>query len=155
MAMSATLPWTQAWELVTKSCMYLDREAYPDYLALLDDDYEYSITCYSPDVRKEMIHLKVNKEELTNLVDNIHNHIRLAGSLFRQVSLYTLEERETLFDAMSYVSVTHTNLDGASAVFCVGRYFDRISVSNGTARLKSRTFRMETRDIGPGCHYPI
>ncbi|HXJ53132.1 MAG TPA: hypothetical protein VNH16_17205 [Burkholderiales bacterium] len=153
--MSTTLPWMQAWDLVAKSCVYLDREAYPDYLGLLDDDYQYSITCYSPDLRKDMIHLKVNKEELADLVGNIHNHIRLSGSLFRQVSLYSLEQREASYDAMSYVSVTHTNLDGVSKVFCVGRYFDRIAVRNGEVRLKSREFRMETRDIGAGCHYPI
>lgn len=153
--MSTPLPWMQAWDLVARSCLYLDREAYPAYLALLDDEYEYSITCYSPDLRKEMIHLKVNKGELTDLVENIHNHIRLSGSLFRQASLYSLEPRDGGYEAMSYVSVTHTDLDGASKVFCVGRYFDRIALDGGGARLKSREFRMETRDIGPGCHYPI
>jgi hypothetical protein len=153
--MSANLAWVQAWDLVAKSCVYLDRESYPDYLRLLDDDYEYTIRCYSPDLRKDMIHLKVNKGELTDLVENIHNHIRLSGSLFRQASLYALEQRDGLYEAMSYVSVTHTDLDGASKVFCVGRYFDRIAVGDDGARLKSREFRMETRDIGPGCHFPI
>ena len=145
----------QAWELVAKSCTYLDREAYAEYLALLDGDYEYTISNYSPDLRKDMIHLKVNKEELANLVGNIHNHIRLQGSLFRQASLYAFEQRDGLYEAMSYVTVTHTNLDGVSAVFCVGRYHDRISIDARGALLKSREFRMETRDIGPGCHYPI
>ena len=57
--------------------------------------------------------------------------------------------------AMSYVTVTYTNLDGASAIFCVGRYHDDIAGDGNGLRLMSRKFEMETRDIGTGCHYPI
>jgi methanesulfonate monooxygenase subunit beta len=146
----------QVWSLVAKSCMHLDHEDYGKYLALVDESYEYAITNFSPDLRKEMVLLQLNRTDLKSLFDNIRNHIRLPGRLFRQASLYDIDPAPGgLFAATSYVTVIHTNLDGVSAVFCVGRYHDRVSVGDHGARLIARRFCMETRDIGPGCHYPI
>ena len=144
------------WELVAQSCMHLDFEQYDSYLGLLDDSYEYIISCFSPDLRKEMVLLQLNKNELGTLLKNIHNHIHLPGKLFRQASLYRVERKpDDRYLAMSYVTVTYTNLDGASAIFCVGRYHDDIAGDGNGLRLMSRKFEMETRDIGTGCHYPI
>lgn len=145
----------QIWDLIARSCAYLDSEAYSDYLALLASDCNYAITTYSPDIRRDMIYLSQNKEELTTLLSNIQNHVRLSGTLFRQASLYTVSEQNGLYEAVSYVTVIHTNLDGASSIFCAARYFDRVAIGSQGALLKSRTVRMDTRDIGAGCHYPI
>jgi methanesulfonate monooxygenase small subunit len=144
------------WDLVAQSCMHLDSEQYDSYLELLDDSYEYIISCFSPDLRKEMVLLQLNKDDLGSLLKNIHNHIHLPGKLFRQASLYSVERKpDDRYLAMSYVMVTYTNLDGASAIFCVGRYHDHIAGGENGLRLMSRRFEMETRDIGTGCHYPI
>jgi len=103
-----------------------------------------------------MILLQLSKNELGTLLKNIHNHIHLPGKLFRQASLYRVERKpDDRYLAMSYVTVTYTNLDGASAIFCVGRYHDDIAGDGNGLRLMSRKFEMETRDIGTGCHYPI
>ncbi len=70
--------------------------------------------------------------------------------------MYDVERTEDgLFATTTYLTVVYTDLDGASSVFCVGRYHDRLAIDDRGARLMSRCFRMETRDIGPGCHYPI
>jgi 3-phenylpropionate/cinnamic acid dioxygenase small subunit len=146
----------QIWDLVAKSCAYLDHEEYSKYLGLVDDRYEYAIVNFSPDLRKDMVLLQLNRVDIENLFDNIHNHIRLPGRLFRQASMYGVEPvQDGLFVATTYLTVVHTDLDGASSVFCVGRYHDRLSVGDQSARLVSRRFHMETRDIGPGCHFPI
>jgi methanesulfonate monooxygenase small subunit len=135
--------------------MYLDREAFTDYLALLDSGCRYAITAYSPDIRKDMTYLSLDKGELGDLLSNIANHVHLPGKLFRQAALYSVEEKGGYWDAMSYVTVIHTNPDGASSVFCVARYSDQIVIGSQGALLTSRTVSMETRDIGAGCHYPI
>jgi methanesulfonate monooxygenase subunit beta len=146
----------QIWDLVASSCMHLDSERFDEYLALLDDNHEYTISCFSPDLRKEMVLLQLKKEELGNLLKNIHNHIHLPGKLFRQASLYSVERKpDDRYSALSYVTVTYTNPDGVSAIFCVGRYHDDIAGDENRLRLMSRRFEMETRDIGTGCHYPI
>jgi len=106
------------WDLVSQSCMHLDSEQYDSYLELLDDSYEYIISCFSPDLRKEMVLLQLNKNEMGTLLKNIHNHIHLPGKLFRQASLYSVERKpDDRYSAMSYVTVTYTNLDGVSAIF--------------------------------------
>ena len=144
------------WDLVARSCMHLDAEQYDDYLALLDERYEYTISCFSPDLRKEMVLLQLKKDELANLLRNIHNHIHLPGKLFRQASLYSVQpKQDDCYAALSYVTVSYTDLDGASSIFCVGRYHDDIADGGNGTRLISRRFEMETRDIGTGCHYPI
>jgi hypothetical protein len=74
----------------------------------------------------------------------------------RQASLFSVgRNADDRYSAVSYVTVTYTNLDGASAIFCVARYHDDIAGGGNGLRLMSRRFQMETRDIGTGCHYPI
>lgn len=149
-------PRDQIWDLVARSCMYLDEAAYDKYLGLVADDYTYTITSFSPDLRKPMVLLRVNKPEISTLLENIDNHVHLPGKLFRQASLYGVEQPQGgLFNATSYLTVTYTDLDGRSAIFCIGRYRDEIVGDDRSLRLKSRRFEMETRDIGTGCHYPI
>jgi methanesulfonate monooxygenase subunit beta len=145
----------QIWDLVARSCIYLDRDAFTDYLALLDTGCKYAITAYSPDIRKDMTYLSLDKEELANLLSNIGNHIHLPGRFFRQAALYSVEAKNGYFDALSYVTVFHTNPDGVSSVFCVARYLDQVVLGSQGAILMARTVSMETRDIGAGCHYPI
>jgi methanesulfonate monooxygenase small subunit len=144
------------WDLVARSCMHLDAEEYEQYLGLFDEACHYTISSFSPDLRKDMVLLRLNKVDMANLLKDIHNHVHLPGKLFRQANLYSVERKQDgLLSATSYVTVTYTDLDGASAVFCVGRYRDEIADDDDNMRLMSRRFEMETRDIGPGCHYPI
>jgi methanesulfonate monooxygenase subunit beta len=146
----------QIWDLVAQSCMYLDSGDYDKYLALVDDGYDYAITSFSPDIRKDMVLLHVNRTELATLLGDIRHHIHLPGKLFRQASLYGVDRKQDgTFAATSYVTVTYTDEDGRSSIFCVGRYRDEIVSDGRGVRLKSRRFEMETRDLGTGCHYPI
>lgn len=145
----------RVWEVVAGSCLFLDAEEYEKYLALMDENFTYGISYYSPDLRKDMVLLHHTKKELSTLTMEISNHVRLPGRLFRQAQLYRLERNSNSFDVTSYVTITHTNLDGASKLFCVARYFDRIAVHESGGRLMSRRVCMDTRDIGPGCHFPL
>ncbi len=145
----------QIWDVVARSCMYLDDGDFNKYLGLVSDDYTYTITSFSPDLRKDMVLLRLNRSEIATLLENIPNHIHLPGKLFRLASLYALEQTDRVIKATSYVTVTYTDLDGRSGTFCVGRYRDEIVGDDHHLRLKSRRFEMETRDIGTGCHYPI
>jgi len=143
------------WDVVARSCQFLDDEEYGRYLDLLDDEFTYTISYYSPDLRKDMVLLQHTKKELAILTDNIKNHVRLSGRLFRQAHLYQVNGGDGAFDATSYLTVVHTDQDGISRLFCVGRYLDRVAANETAVRLISRHVRMDTRDIGPGCHFPL
>jgi methanesulfonate monooxygenase small subunit len=142
--------------LVTRTCMYLDNEEYDKYLDLLHQDCRYSISYFSPDIKKEMVLLEHDKKGLADLLHGIHNHIRLPGRLMRQASVYTAEpDGSDGLTVTSYVTVIHTDLDGTSKVFCAGRYRDLIRFVGSNVQLVARDVRLDTRDLGAGCHYPI
>ena len=144
------------WDLVARSCMHLDAEEYDNYLALLDDALPIHHQLLQPRSEERDGIVAAQQERPGKSAKNIHNHVHLPGKLFRQASLYSVERKpDDRYSAMSYVTVTYTNLDGASAIFCVGRYHDEIAGGEKGLRLMSRRFAMETRDIGTGCHYPI
>lgn len=145
----------QIWDVVAQSCLYLDDEKYEQYLGLMDEDCVYTISYYSPEIRKDVVLLQHTRQELSTLTDNIKNHVVMPGKLFRQAQVYTVGSEGGAYVATSYVTVTHTDENGASRLFCVARYLDRLVPRQGGMKLRSRHVRMETRDIGPGCHFPL
>ncbi|MBM3510168.1 MAG: hypothetical protein FJX61_08545 [Alphaproteobacteria bacterium] len=142
--------------LIYRSCLHLDAERFADYIALCADDFRYCITAYSPDLRKDMVWLDLNRTELATLLENVPNHVRLPGKLIRQASVYTIEPNggATVATTTALI-VTYTEPDGTSRVYAVGRYHDRIDVGGAAPLLKSRDVRLETRDLGPGSHVPM
>lgn len=145
----------QAWSLVARSCMYLDENRYDQYLALFHEDCTYTISWHSPELRKDVILLSHAKPGLASLMDNIRFHVVLPGSFFRQASLYTVQAQAAGYEATSYVTVVHTDQYGTSSLFCAARYIDRLVHVDGEMKIASRHVRMQTRDIGPGCHFPV
>jgi len=159
-AAAASLPMVHALDpvaaVVAQSCLHLDHKQYDKYLDLMTDDCRYSIRYYSPDIGRDMVLLDHDKPNLANLLTAIVSHVTLPGRLLRQASVCAVET-----DAGGDVAVTstiiviHTDLDGTSRLFCAGRYQDRMRVDAGKLRLAAREVVLDTRDLGPGCHYPI
>ncbi len=142
--------------LIYKSCLCLDREKFADYIDLCAPDFRYRITAYSPDLRKDMVWLDLNRTELATLLENVPNHVRLPGKLIRQASVYTIEPNGgATVETTTALIVTYTEPDGTSRVYAVGRYHDRIDIGGAVPLLKAREVRLETRDLGPGSHVPM
>jgi methanesulfonate monooxygenase small subunit len=135
----------------------LDNEQFDKYVDLCGPDYQYSITVYSPELRKEQVWLQHNRSELIGLFKMLPQHVRMPGRFFRQVSVYDfgeLSDRNTV-EAKSSLVVFYTEPEGVSRLFAVGRYHDRISVKDGIQVLLSRTVSLDTRDLSPGAHVPL
>lgn len=145
----------QVWNVVAQSCLHLDEEKYEQYLELMDEGCVYTISYHSPEIRKDVVLLQHTRQELASLTENIKHHVILPGKLFRQAQLYSVALEAEAYVATSYVTVTHTDEYGASKLFCVARYLDRLVRSGRGMKLRSRHVRMETRDIGSGCHFPL
>lgn len=146
----------EAKRLVALSCLLLDEEKFEEYLALYADGSRYSIQAFSPDLRKELSLLDLDRPELETLLTNLRKHVHLPGRFLRLAGS-TLAESGSgeAVSLTTTVLVTHTDLEGVSRLFAAGRYFDKIEMLNGRALIKEREVRVDTRQFGPGSHIPL
>ena len=145
-------------ELVARSCMRLDEKDFAGYLELCDPEYRYSITAYSPEIRKDMIWLEQDKAGMQTLFANLPRHNSDQSPLTRHVTVYTVETDDAAKRAtvVSALQVFRTQLDGgATELFAVGKLRDTVSLASDSPRLLERKVQLETRMLGYGYHIPF
>ena len=77
--------------LVYRSCLALDEEDFAAYLALCAEKMHYRITCYSPEIRRDVILMNHDRAGLAALFDSLPDHIKLPGDLMRHASVYEIK----------------------------------------------------------------
>jgi methanesulfonate monooxygenase subunit beta len=138
--------------------MALDDKDFAGYLELCDPAYHYTITAYSPEIRKEMIWLEHDKQGLQSLFTNLPRHNSDQSPITRHVTVYTVQIDAAAKRAkvVSALQVFKTQLDGgATELFGVARLIDTVKLDGGAPKLASRVVRMETRQLGFGSHIPF
>ena len=150
---------------IYRSCMYKDEMKWEDWLDLCDEDFQYSITAYSPEISNDMIYLSGDRAEMSGMMKMLPKHNTDHSPLKRHCSVYAVdfEDDGKTATAVSSVVVYQTQLDGinshvdagASKVFLVGRYFDKFRVEEGKAKFVEREVKLDTRSLSKGTHYPI
>ena len=144
-------------ELVYRSCLALDEKNFKAYLDLCDESFRYTITAYSPEIRKEMTWLDHDKPGMQLLFTNLPRHISDHSPLTRHAIVYTVDYAAAPNHAnvVSALQVFRTSLDGgATELFAVGRYLDTVK-ADAPARLIKRVVKLETRQFGFGNHIPF
>ena len=103
-------------ELIARSCLALDDKDFGAYLALCDDDFHYTITAYSPEIRKRMTWLSHDKPGLATLFGNLPKHNSDASPLTRHVTVYTVAASAAgdSAEVTSALQVFRTALDGGA-----------------------------------------
>jgi methanesulfonate monooxygenase small subunit len=145
-------------ELVYRSCLALDAKDFKAYLDLCDENFRYTITAYSPEIRKDMTWLDHDKPEMQLLFSNLPKHISDHSPLTRHAVVYTVEPGADPQQArvVSALQVFKTSLDGgATELFAIGRYLDTVKVDGGSPKLQKRVVKLETRQFGFGYHIPF
>lgn len=145
-------------ELVYSTCMLLDEHKYKDYLDLCDESFRYTITTHSPEIRKDMVWLDHDKGGMQTLLTQLPRHNSDHSPITRHANVYsvTMDEMNKHATVVSALQVFKTELDGgATSLFAVGKYYDRVSVANGTPKLIQRTVKLDTRMLGIGYHIPF
>jgi methanesulfonate monooxygenase small subunit len=143
-------------ELVYRSCLALDAKDYKAYLALCDEDFRYTISTYSPEIRREMVWLDHDRKGMETLFTNLPRHNSDHSPLTRHATVYTVEEKGASAEVVSAVQVFRTQLDGgATELFAVGRFHDTVTLNGEAPRLARRVVRLETRLLGYGYHIPF
>lgn len=145
-------------ELICRSCMTLDAKNFSAYLELCDPAYRYAITAYSPEIRKDMTWLEHDKAGMQTLFANLPKHNSDQSPLTRHVTVYTVKPSDDgqQAEVVSAVQVFRTSLDGgATELFAVGKFHDRVSLGGAEPKLLSRNVRLDTRMLGYGYHIPF
>ena len=140
---------------IQRSCLLMDKEDFSGFLELCNSNFKYKITAYSPEINQEMIWMDEDYEGIKILFLMIPSHLRRLGSLMRHVSIGQIDRKTNIILVNSSFFITHTNLDGKSDIFAVGRYKDLIKQEDDNIFLESREAYLETRDLGIGSHVPI
>ena len=136
----------------------LDSKDFAGYLSLCDPAFHYTITAYSPEIRKEMVWLEHDKEGMKTLFTNLPKHNSDQSPLSRHATVYTVDYVEAKQQAkvISALQLFRTSLDGgATELFAVGKIYDTISLSDGSPKLLDRNVRLDTRMFGFGYHVPF
>ena len=152
-----TVPNDELRDLINRSCLALDDSDWVAYLDLCTEDFTYRISTFSPELRKNMVWLEQDRAGMTDLFENLENHVTLKGRFLRHVNVALIEREEErgVGQATSTFFVIHTGLDGVSTMFAAGRYNDTIDISGNRPLLRTREVTLDTRDLGGGTHFPI
>ncbi len=145
-------------ELVYRSCLCLDNQDFAGWLELCAPDFRYTITAYSPEIRKEMVWLEHDREGMEGLFGMLPKHNSDHSPLTRHASVYLVDYEEGAGEASAVTSVAvyRTQLDGGvTELFAVGKYFDTVSLEGEAPLLSSRNVRLDTRELGIGSHLPL
>ena len=145
-------------ELICNSCTTLDDKQFSAYLELCDPAYNYKITAYSPEIRKDMTWLEQDKAGMQALFANLPKHNSDQSPLTRHVRVYTVKEDAAARQAqvVSALQVFKTSLDGgATELFTVGKLHDLVSLTDAGPKLLAREVRLQTRMLGFGYHIPF
>lgn len=145
-------------ELVYRSCMALDDRDWKGFLELCDEDFRYTITTYSPEIRKEMVWLDHDRNGLDTLLTNLPRHNSDHSPITRHATVYTVVAgaQDGTASVVSALQVFRTQLDGgASELFAVGRFHDAVRLNGSQPKLAKRVVRLDTRLLGYGYHIPF
>ena len=165
MAINNQISVEKVKDTILRSCLFLDDEQWSRWLDLCLDNFQYKITSYSPEIRKDMIYFSGDHGELRSMTEMLPKHNTDHSPLKRHASVYTvdLSSDGASAEAVTSVVIYQTMLDGVNShidsgetrLFCAGRYIDTLIVEEDTAKFVSRELRLENRRLDKGSHWPL
>ena len=151
--------------LIYTTCLYQDDLQWNDWLDMCDDDFNYAIRAFSPEINRDMTYLGGNKTYMKSLTEMLPKHNSDHSPLKRHCVVYRVDIAEDGQSATAVTSFTvfQTMLDGVnshvdageSRVFLVGRYNDSFKIDGDHVVFTERETRLDTRRLDKGSHWPI
>ncbi|MGI9302546.1 MAG: nuclear transport factor 2 family protein [Gammaproteobacteria bacterium] len=152
-------------DTIYKACLHLDDEKWDDWLALCDEDFEYAITAYSPEISYDMTYLSGNRADMAKITEMLPKHNTDHSPLRRHATVYCVEVDETAKTATAITSLAiyQNMLDGVNShvdagephIFIVGRYLDTFRLNGEGVKFTRREVRLDTRRLDKGSHWPL
>ena len=141
-------------ELVARTCLTMDAYDFDGYLDLCHPDFRYTITTYSPELRKDITWLDHDFAGMKTLLEVLPLHASdhfLRLTMSRHLSVYTVDysENDARAAVVSGLQVFNTARDGGvTELLAVAKYHDVVALEGGKASLLSREVRLDTRMLG-------
>lgn len=155
----------QVKDTIYKACLLLDDEKWNEWLDLCDEDFEYAIKAYSPEIQYEMTYLSGNRADLATITQMLPKHNTDHSPLRRHCTVYSVDvdENSSTVKAVTSLAVYQNMLDGVNShvdageahLFLVGRYIDTLRVQGSEVKFVQREVRLDTRRLDKGSHWPI
>jgi len=145
-------------EFISNLCTALDQSNFTDYLALCHASFNYRITVYSPEIRKDMLWLEKDKDGMSALIDLLPKQNLDSTPLTRHFNLCTVvpSDEKDKYNVRSTVQVYRTEHEGGTtSLVAIGEYIDVIHVDSSSTLLVDREVRLQTRMLGKGYHVPF
>ncbi|GEM_PF-132225 len=151
-------------DAIYRSTIALDQQDWNGWLEQCDDEFQYAIKSWSPEINKDMTYLALDRKGLENMIKLLPKHNTDHSPLTRHTSVYTVEMNgDAIAHAVSSVIIYQTLLDGInshidageSRLFLVGKYIDKLKIKDNKAKFISREVRLENRRLDKGSHWPI
>jgi len=152
-------------DTIYKACLLLDEQRWNEWLDLCEEDFEYAIRGYSPEIRHDVTYYATDRRGLAGTIGMLPRHNTDHSPLKRHATVYSVDVdgQGTAATAVTSLVVCQTLFDGfnshidagESRVFLVGKYLDRFRVNGGQAKFVQREVRLETRRFDRGSHWPI
>ncbi|NIM28825.1 MAG: hypothetical protein GTO67_09955 [Gammaproteobacteria bacterium] len=152
-------------DVIYKATIHLDDAKWEDWLALCDDDFQYEIKAYSPEIHYDMTYLSGDRAHMHSMVEMLPKHNSDHSPLTRHTVVYSVDvdEEAGTATAVSSFTVHQTLLDGInshvdageSRLFLVGKYYDKFRIKDGNVKFTERIVRLDTRRLDKGTHWPI
>ncbi len=145
-------------DLIYRACLLLDQNKFLEWLELCTADFRYTISAWSPEIRRDMTWLDHDFDGIQNLMKMLPKHNSDQTPLTRHATVYTIDYDAVRHeaDAVTSVAIFATALDGgATELWALGRYHDTVNLAADTARFRRRVVRLETRSLGIGKHWPL
>jgi methanesulfonate monooxygenase small subunit len=152
-------------DTIYQATLLLDGQKWEQWLELCDEQFEYAIKSFSPEINYDMTYLQLDRSGLANMIRLLPKHNTDHSGLTRHTSVYTVEVSEDTRSAraVSSVIVYQNMLDGInshvdageSRLFLVGKYLDTFKIEDGRTSFLTREVRLENRRLDKGSHWPI
>ena len=155
----------QIKNLIYKTCLCQDDMQWDGWLDMCDEDFNYAIRAFSPEINRDMTYMGGDRAHMKSLTGMLSKHNSDNSPLKRHAVVYDVDIAEDGKSATAVTSFTvyQTMLDGInshvdageSRVFVVGRYNDRFNIDKDNVKFSEREVRLETRRLDKGSHFPI
>jgi methanesulfonate monooxygenase small subunit len=151
--------------LVYQGCLYLNDEAWKDFIGLCDASFQYRVVAFSPEIRREQCWADRSYKVMKAHFDLMPRHNTDHSKLTRQVQVYTVDYDEATREArvVSALTIYRTQLDGINSylesgqtsLYAVGVYKDRVKLVDNVPKLIERVVELDTRQLDVGTHKPF
>jgi 3-phenylpropionate/cinnamic acid dioxygenase small subunit len=142
-------------DLVALTAARLDREDLAGWLELFDENAEYELTAFSPELRRPMSWWKSERAALEKLIGEIPRHERDPARRLHLLGPIAVALDVGRGRAEVPFAVYRTMPDGATLLYVVGRYENSVIKRGGRWRYTSHRVVLETRFLDAFTHMPL